>query len=69
MEQWLRIEDPVDAHGKIRPIADKRMVNHPVVAYIIALEDGMYVSIDHEMVRRESLSEAMGYIENKRRHS
>lgn len=69
MEQWLRIEAPIDASGKIRPVSDKRMVNLPVVAYIIELEDGIYVSIDHTMVRRESLTEAMGYIENRRRHS
>ena len=65
MNGRLRMEDPIDTNGKIRPIADLQMTGHPVVAYIIYLEDGFYVSMEHAMVKRESLSESMGYIERK----
>lgn len=63
----LRIEDPIDKAGKIRPIADTEFVGEPVVAYVIFLDDGFYVSMDHTMFRRNSLGEALGYIEQKRK--
>ena len=65
----MRLEtlDPIDKHGKIRPIADTDFVGRPVVAYIIWLEDGFFVSMDHVMAFRESLGDAMGYIERKRK--
>lgn len=61
----LRTLDPIDKNGRIRPVADTKMVGHPVVAYIIWLEDGFWVSRNHAIVKRESLSEAMGYIERQ----
>ena len=63
----LKTLDPIDKHGKIRPIADDDYVGTPVVAYIIWLEDGFFVSMDHAMAFRESLGDAMGYIERKRK--
>jgi len=63
----LKTLDPIDTGGKIRPVADTEFVGTPVVAYVIWLEDGFYVSMDHAMVFRESLGDAMGYIERKRK--
>lgn len=63
----LKINDPVDAQGKIRPIADTDYVGQPVVAHIVALECGMYVFHGVECVHCDSLSDAMGYIEQVRK--
>ncbi len=63
----LTTRDPIDKHGKITPVCDVEYVGQPVVAYIITLEDGFYVSMNHTMVKRESWTEAMGYVERVRK--
>ena len=62
----LKMLDPIDAEGKIKPVADTEYVGQPVVAYLIELVDGFYVSMNHTIAKRGSLTEAMGYIERVR---
>jgi len=62
----LKLRDPIDAGGKIKPVADTEFVGQPVVAYLIELVDGYYVSMNHTMAKRGSFTEAMTWIENQR---
>ena len=63
----MKLLDPIDKEGKIRPVADPEYVGHPVVAYVTSLFDGHYVFMKDQCVRRDSITEALGYVDNVRR--
>lgn len=63
----MKLLEPVDKAGKIRPIADPEYVGVPVVAYIASLEDGHYCFYKDQCVRRDNISECISYVERQRR--
>ena len=63
----MKLLEPIDKDGKIRPVADPEYVGHPVVAYIASMYDGHYLFFKDQCVRRDSVTDALAYIEKVRR--
>lgn len=62
----MKLLKPIDKNGKIRPISDPEYVGHPVVAYLVTLEDGHYVFYKDQCIRRDNISECISYVERQR---
>lgn len=58
----MTIAEPVDRHGKLRPVRHTEYVGHPVVGHVAYMPCGYYALVGTECRKFASEGEAVEYL-------
>jgi len=55
----MKLGDPIDTKGKVRPVVDHRYAGNITAAYVVEMEDGFFTFMAETAVKTDSIGAAM----------